>query len=82
MVVDSPVKPSTLQCPPFRDSEVSAVIAVDEAREAFCKVTPQTIQDEAYCLSLPEWSAFQNACSTAGVTFRRNIVGGNSGSDV
>jgi hypothetical protein len=81
MIVDSPLERSAFPCPPYTDSEVSAAFAVDEAREAFCKVTPQTIRDEASCLVLPEWLAFQAACSKAVVTYRVNAMGRTNSND-
>ena len=71
MIVDSHIRARDFPRPPYTDPEVAAVLAVDAAREAFCAATPQTLQDEARWLALPEWAALKAACVEAAYAYRR-----------
>ena len=65
MVIEHPVPTDELRRLGLADPIIQSLVAVDATWLALANATPQTIDDEAAVVRLPEWRAFRQACRAA-----------------
>ena len=63
--VPSPLPADYFPEPVFTHEEERLIRIVSIKMDAFCDVTPKSIQDEAFALSLPQWGAVIAAARNA-----------------